>query len=259
MRHLQFLFLIPLVALLAIGCADPRTPPLVVESPRYTETLVLWENTVSGGTEQTANFQVDRDLESATLTVAGYIVPDDDIDWYEALINDSLPATTDQITVYLVRLDELGAPETWTHEDSIIGMAYRDSLSTAAAETTAMGVRRDSLVLLVDNRFTLSLWLDSDTIAWYPQAVYLDEQATILSGQHFYSSPTDSASGTKGRWFQLRMRQWNAADPSNVGQMIELNWLSRLTPGAHAIRVRVTGSGSEITGTIVLVYSEGEL
>jgi len=258
MKLPQFVFVICLAALFAAGCADPRTPPPTVSTPAYTQTIVLWENVVSGGTPQSATFEVGTLLESAMLTVAGFITPDDDILWYEALIGDSFPATTNRITGYLVGLDTLGPDSTWSHEDSLVGMAIRDSLNQAVAETTAMGDRRDSLIIVVDDRFVLSLWLDADTTERYPDAVFLDEAATLISGQHFYSSPTDPSSGMKGRSFQLRMRQWNAADPANVGRYIELNWLSRLTPGTHTLRGKLTGSGSKITGTIVLVR-EGEL
>ncbi|MFH1010976.1 MAG: hypothetical protein V1784_07060 [bacterium] len=258
MKLPQFVFVICLAALFVAGCADPRTVPPTVSEPAYTETITLWERVVSGGAPQSATFRVDSLLESARLTLAGFIVPDDDIAWFETLINDSFPAKANQITGYLVGLDTLGPDSTWSHEDSLIGVALRDSLSQAVIETTAMGERRDSLIVVVDNRFVFSLWLDVDTTARYPEAVFLDEEATVVSGQSFYASPTDS-SGMKGRSFQLRMRQWNAADPANVGRYIELNWLSRLTPGSHTLRAKLTESGSKITGTIVLVYSEGEL
>lgn len=63
---------------------------------------------------------------------------------------------------------------------------------------------------------------------------------------------------TKGRSFLLDLRQWDAADPANVGESIQLNWFADLkAAGPHTIWARVTGDGSRIEGTIVLVY-EGE-
>ncbi len=257
MKVLELLLFMCLVALLVAGCADPRTPPPASSEQANTETIILWEDALSGVQALSATFQVGDLLESASMTIAGFIHPDSTIDSMEAIMNIWLPATADRITSYLVVLDMLGADSTWTHEDSLIGIPTRDSLSQAIAETTAMGNSRDSLIIVADNRFVLSLWLDDlayDSLAKYPEAVYLND--TTLSGQHFYASPTDSASGMKGRSFQLRMRQWNAADPANEGRYIELNWLARLTPGEHALRARVTQEGSKITGTIVLVYGE---
>lgn len=263
MKVLEPLLLMCLMALLVAGCADPRTPPPASSETGYTRTIILWEDAVSGEQALNAAFQVDSDLESAILTVAGFIHPDSSIDSMEALVNIWLPATANKITAYLVGLDTLGQPDSsWTYEDTLFWQALQDSLNWALAETTAMGDCRDSLIVAADDRFVLSVWLDEDSLAKYPEAVYLDD--TTVSGQHFYASPSDTDSVsvpgtyimTKGRSFQLRMRQWNAADPSNVGRYIELNWLSRLTPGEHALRSRLTQEGSKITGTIVLVYGE---
>ena len=266
MKVLEPLLLMCLMALLVAGCADPRTPPTASSESAYTRTIILWEDAVSGEQALSATFRVDSVvLESSILTLWGFIHPDSSIDSMEALVNIWLPAKANKITGYLVVMDGLGADSTWSHEDSLVGIATRDSLNQAIAETTAMGDLRDSLIVVVDNRFVLSVWLDEtayDSLAKYPEAVYLDD--TTLSGQHFYASPSDTDSVsvpgtyimTKGRSFQLRMRQWNAADSSNVGRYIELNWLSRLTPGEHTLRSRLTQEGSKITGTIVLVYGE---
>ncbi|MBU1937815.1 hypothetical protein KKG05_10495 [bacterium] len=261
MKTIHLIFLILLIAVLVSGCADPRTPPPVASEPTYTETVLLWDDIASGNTPQSATFTVERELVSARLTVAGYITPDDDILWIEAIKNDSIPEKVDIITGYLVELDGLGPDTLWSHEDSIIGLAYRDSLQWETDDTTAMGDRRDSLTLIVDNRFTLALWLDepaADTTAKYPEAIYIDDAGT-LSGQHFYISPTDSASGHKARSFQMLLRQWSAADLSNVGRPIEINWLRNLSVGNHTVRVKLTGVDSRIIGTIVLVYRESEI
>jgi hypothetical protein len=257
MKAFQLSLVIILVALLVIGCADPREAPIAPGNPAYTETVMLWDDVVSGGTAQSATFVVDSTLASATVTVAGFITPDDDILHIEAIRDDSIPTWADEMTNYLVALDGLGPDTSWTHEDSLVGMAYRDSLQSAVAETTAMGARRDSLILLVDDRFVLSIWSDVDATERYPSAIYLDDQADTLSGQQFWATPTDTVSGMKGRSFQLNLREWSAADPANVGRPIVINWLSRLTEGSHTITVRLMGSGSRITGTIMLVYEEG--
>ncbi len=265
MKTIHLIFLILLTAVLVSGCADPRTPPPVTPEPTYTETLLLWDDIESGDVPQSATFTVKRELVSARLTVAGYITPDDDILWMEAVINDSIPPIADEITGYHIAIEDLGPEEDWTIEDSITAAALQDSIQWATDDTTAMGVRRDSLTLVVDDRFTLALWLDepaADTTAKYPEAIYTDEAGT-LSGQHFYLSPTDSASWKKARSFQMLLRQWTAADPANVGRPIEVNWLAELSsgeqPSDHTVRVKLTGIDSRIIGTIVLVYRESEI
>ena len=294
MKTIHLIFLILLTAVLVSGCADPRTPPPVTPEPTYTKTVLLWDDIESGDVPQSATFTVERELVSARLTVAGYISPDDDILWRETVINDSIPPIADEITGYLIAiegvegeienvliaLDTLGEPDSsWTNEDSLYWLALQDSLmddsvhwwelqdnlNWATDDTTSMGVRRDSLTLVVDDRFTLALWLDepaADTTAKYPEAIYTDEVGT-LNGQHFYFSPTDSASGKKARSFQMLLRQWTAADPANVGRPIEVNWLAELSsgeqPSDHTVRVKLTGIDSRIIGTIVLVYRESEI
>ena len=265
MKTIHLIFLILLTAVLVSGCADPRTPPPVTPEPTYTETLLLWDDIESEDVPQSATFTVKRELVSARLTVAGYISPDDDIFWREAIINDSIPPKADIITGFLIQLDALGPDTLWSHDDSLLGLALQDSMQWEVDDTTAMGVRRDSIMLVVDDRFTLALWLDApaaDTTAKYPEAIYTDEVGT-LSGQHFYLSPTDSTSAKKARSFQMLLRQWTAADPANVGRPIEVNWLAELSsgdpPSEHTIRVKLTGTDSRIIGTIVLVYRESEL
>ncbi len=257
MKSLQLSLVIVLVALLAIGCADPRQAPIAPGQFAYTKTVILWDDVVSGGTAQSATFVVDSTLAAATVTVAGFITPDDDILHIEAIQNDSIPAEADTITYFLVRLDSLGPDSTWSPDTTILGLALRDSLQWTIDDTTEMGMRRDSLILLVDDRYVLSIWSDVDATERYPSAVYLDDQADTLSGQRFWAAATDTVTEMKGRSFQLNLREWNAADPANVGRPIVINWLSRLTEGSHTITVRLMGSGSRITGTIMLVYEEG--
>jgi hypothetical protein len=281
MKSLQLSLVIVLAALLFIGCADPRQAPVAPGTPAYTKTVILWDDVVSAGTAQSASFVIDGTLSAATVTVAGFITPDNDIVHIEAIQEDSIPSKADQITGYLIGQEELSAeitdflaaldtldPNTEDSvlialyqdsldQDSVSWFAFGDSIAWAIADTTAMGERRDSLVLLVDDRFVLSVWSDVDAIERYPSAVYLDDQADTLSGQRFWAAATDTVTGMKGRSFQLNLREWSAADPANVGRPIVINWLSHLTAGEHSISVRLTGSGSRITGTIMLVYEEG--
>jgi hypothetical protein len=259
MKSLQLSLVIVFAVVLVMGCADPRQAPIAPGTPAYTRTVVLWEDVASGGTPRSATFVIDRELAAATVTVAGFIMPDSDILHIEAIQNDSIPAKMDTITYFLVRLDSLGPDSLWSPDTTILGLALRDSLQWNIDDTTEMGVRRDSLILLVDDRYVLSVWADVDTTERYPEAIYLDEAGDTLSGQHFYASPSDTVTGMKGRSFQLDLRAWSAADIANEGRPIEINWLSRLIPGEHTISVRMTGSGSRITGTIMLVIGEGEI
>jgi len=71
MKVLELLLFMCLAALLVAGCADPRTPPPASSEPANTQTIILWEDAVSGGLTLNATFQVGDLLESASLTIAG--------------------------------------------------------------------------------------------------------------------------------------------------------------------------------------------
>lgn len=268
MKSIQLFLVVVFIALLVAGCADPRTSPPIMSEPAYTETKTLWDDIVSGGEARGATFAIDRDILSAKLTIAGFITPDSSILWYEALLNDSIPTKEDEIEYFDGTLAKLGPDSLWSPEDSAIGVPLQDSLRWATDARAAMGERLYSLIVIIDNRFVLSIWFDEDAVdstALYPDAVYTHPDT--LAGQHFYSSPSDtdsvSVSGsyiiTKGRSFQLDLGGFEVADPDPIGFAVEINWLLRLTPGSHTIRARMKGDGSKITGTIVLVYSEGEI
>jgi hypothetical protein len=98
------------------GCADPRTPPTQQRDPGYTETIVLWQDMASSGTQIAAPFTVASTLapinqpgvdHPARLTVVAYIAPDADILRFEALVNDSLTAVARTITGFQTVLDAI--------------------------------------------------------------------------------------------------------------------------------------------------------
>ena len=277
------------------GCADPRTEPLRSPDPGYSETLTLWQDASSNGQMISTTFSVARELAPivnpiedtpARLTLWAYIAPDGDIVWMEAIINDSIPPRRDQIIEYLIQVDQLVR-----HLDSLI---YFDSLCTAnpdtcdsttyddeiaateadtaalnalvagvVADTTALGARRDSLAAVVDNRFALTLWLDNDTTAAYPEAVFVNSEL-MLGGQEIYLADTDTTSGYKARRFQVDLNSFESADANHLGLTLEVNWTTCfpgstrpcLSPGDHTLHARLTGADTRITATLVLVYGD---
>ncbi len=137
----------------------------------------------------------------------------------------------------------------------------QDSLDIAVADTTALGDRRDSLGLVLDDRYTLAMWLDSDTTTVYPLGRILEDGRHAAQG--IYLAETNSVTGLKGRGFQLDLASFEAADLSRPGRPIEINWTVCFGPGrpclsegTHTLRALATGSESYITAAVILVYAE---
>ena len=289
------------LALLAIGliilsCSDPRTAPATAPEPAHTETISLWQSAVSNGQVIDASFNVKAELADiqqpgvdtpARLTIAAYIQPDNDINWYERIVNDSIPAWDDQFIRYLIAIEGYQGiidsvagvralcdtvPENCPDDTSGLIPAeqaalasraiYDDSVATGQADTTRLGATRDSLGVVVDNRFTLALWMDGDTTTAYPEG--LIDSVGRIGGQQLYLAATNGTTGMKGRGFQLDMAQFEAADLRNPGRPIEVNWTTCfigstrpcLSVGTHTLHARATGAVTQITAAIVLVYAE---
>ncbi len=282
-------------AVLLFSCADPRTPAALAPELSHTETIVLWEQAVSNNATISADFTVRAPLadinqpgldEPARLTVAAYIVPDADVYWYESIVGDSIPAWTNAFIRYLVAIERYQGvldsvagvralcdtvpascpPDTsgLIPAEQSAGLAlapYQDSLAVGVADTTRLGATRDSLGIVLDNRFVLALWMDGDTTTVYPDALL--DGAGRLSGQGFYLAATNSETNMKGRGFELDMAQFEAADLRNPGRPIEFNWTTCfigstrpcLSEGTHTLHARATGV-SRITAAVVLVYAE---
>lgn len=289
-------FLCVVMVIGAVSCSDPRTAPVTAPSPTHTESITLWENAVSNGNVISANFEVRTELAEigrpgvdapARLTIAAYFEPDSDIDWYESIVADSLPAWDDSFIRYLVSIETQQGiidsvngvralcdtvPDQCPADTSglipaenaalAIQEVYQDSVDAAVADTIRLGQVRDSLGSVVDDRYTLSMWMDNDTTTAYPEAL-IDEQGR-LSGQEFYLALTNSGSGLKGRSFQLDMAQFDAADLRNPGRPIEFNWTTCfigstrpcMSIGQHTLHARATGAVSRITAAVVFVYAE---
>lgn len=298
-RRLDVIGLLSLTLLfmLMIGsCADERTEPPTAPDPGYTQTIVLAQDAVSSGQEVTLTFTVDSELAPVTLPgvdqparlfLTAFIRPDNDILWREAIIDDSIPAWEDPVLIYQIAIEEsetivdnLNAlidsceadPE--CPPDSLTGLqaaladeeatlaAWQDSLAAANADTTRLGLVRDSLSVVVDDRFRLALKFDDDPLLAYPAAVFTNEDYE-LSGQEIYLAATGN-NELKGKTFTLDLAQFDAADMNNIGRPIELNWTTCfsgvdrpcLAPGNHSFTVSLTGSETYISAVLVLVYAE---
>ncbi|RPH96615.1 hypothetical protein EHM69_00830 [candidate division KSB1 bacterium] len=282
------------------GCADPRNEPTAPVSPGHTETIVLWNNVVSGGQRISSSFHVTQPLAPinnigvdtpARLTLVAYIQPDADILRRDTVMLAILPRLSDtlvakQVVFFALRasLDSmayidsicrttpncgydtngLGAAMAQTSADIILFGGIVDSI---LADTTRLGLERDSLALVLDDRYTLALWMDNDTTMFYPEAVFRDT-TRHLGGQSIFDALTgDTASamsGWKGRRFSLPLDRFQAADPNNIGLNLEVNWTvcfpgsprPCMAEGTHSFHALLTGPDSRITATLVLVYAE---
>jgi len=280
------------------GCADPRSKPLAPASPGYTETIVLWNGAVSDSEKISAPFTVDQPLapirqlgvdHPARLTLVAFISPDSSIQRRETITGDSLPKLTDSLTLYQATvfarefsLDSALLVDELVHQDSTccdttgLGalieqlqadlIVWTDKWTAAMTDTTRLGLERDSLGHLLDDRYRLAIWMDDDTTTRYPQAAF--DTLGFLGGQAIYAAATGDSTtalpGMKGRGFALNLDKFSAADPVNPRRSLEVNWtqcftglsLPCMSPGAHTLHVLVTGPGSRVTGTLVLVYEE---
>jgi len=277
------------------GCADPRTEPAPTRSPGYTETIVLFEGVVSAGQQISVAFSVDQDLAPivhpgqdtpARLRIAGFIRSDDpQIVRRELIVGDLLPELSDSIVGFLVtaadlelQLDVIDSclahPETCdttgkaaARAEALDSLQVVDSLRQVAIDdTTTLGIERDSLALVLDDRYALAIWLDEDTTTYYPEGEYVD--ATTVGGQGIYLASTGDSTATypgmKGRGFDLPLDRFQAADLNSPGETREVNWTTCfpgstrpcLSTGSHTFLARLTGTESRITATLVLVYAE---
>ncbi len=291
-----YLLAFGIVSFGVMSCSDPRTAPVLAPDPAHTESITLWENAVSNGQPVSASFEVRAPLAAigipgvdtpARMTIAAFIEPDSDILWYESVVDDSLPAWDQTFIRLLVAievqngvLDSVNGiralcdtiPEDCPADTSGLIAAeqtalqlratYQDSVEAAVIDTTRLGAVRDSLGRVVDDRFTLSLWMDADTTTAYPEAL-LDSMGRLF-GQQIYLAMTDSATGLKGRSFSLDMARFEGADLRKPDRPIEFNWATCfigstrpcLSEGTHTLHARATGAVSKITAAVVLVYAE---
>lgn len=290
------LLLLACAALIVASCADPRTPPPSAPVESNTETITLWHDAQSNGNVLTASFDLDRAIanyvtpdgfvQPARLSISAFIRPDNDIAWFEAIVNDTFSIWEDILIRYAIGFEEQkgvlediaalralcdSLPETcpddtsgWIpaeHVADSLKAIYQDSIDVAVADTTALGGRRDSLGLVLDDRFTLTIWLDDDPSAGYPLATRLEDGR--IAGQGIYLAETNFTSGLKGRGFDLNLADFYVADLNKVDRATQVNWADCyregepcLAQGTHQLHARVTGAESYVTAALILVYAE---
>lgn len=167
-------------------------------------------------------------------------------------------------------------PADTAHVDSILASvgsgfaAINDTLSqfemqliAYQLDTARLGREQVYLNTLLDNRYVLSVALDSTSTFYVPNAVYTDA-AGHVSGQEIYSAALDTTAGFIARGFTLALDRLQAADITHLGHTFEVNWAvcfagsdrPCLSPGQHTLYVRVPGRSARVTGTIVLVYAQ---
>jgi hypothetical protein len=283
-------------SLTLLSCGDQRTEPPTAPDPGYTQTIVLAQDAVSNGQDVTMNFSVDSQLapilqpgvdQPARLFLTAYVRPDADIEWRELIISDSIPAWEDPVIHFQIEIeagqttiggltalidsceanpecpgDSLTVLQTALADAEAALTVFQDSLAFAYADTTRLGLARDSLGVVLDDRYRLALQFDYDPIVAYPNAVFVDEELS-LAGQNIYLATTDSTN-VKGKTFTLNLAQLNAADANNIGRPIELNWTTCfsgvdrpcLAPGTHTFTVSLTGVETWVSAVLVLVYAE---
>ncbi|MFN3821581.1 MAG: hypothetical protein ACK4OO_04545, partial [bacterium] len=115
---------------------------------------------------------------------------------------------------------------------------------------------------------------DSDTVFVYPRAIYLDATAVpnhlsvgerVLWGQGFFLAEPDP-SGWRGKTMVLNLTRFWVADetyyplnkpsrPSDPDRLPELEpkeWLARLTPGRHTLKIFFGSVGTQTRLTVNL-------
>ncbi|MDP8228387.1 MAG: hypothetical protein P9M15_02925 [Candidatus Electryoneaceae bacterium] len=268
------------VALWLVGCGDERTAPTEPVQPSYTATIPLFDRITAEGSDNSATFSLRDELSTGRLYMYGLLRPDD------ALLTFRLLGTEiDSIEEVILGLDgqilELELKSEKTHEDSV----RLDELHLGkAVEETEIFDREiciDSLDTRLDDRYKISVWMDTDTVEYYPQAVFLDSSVApylgadlAVWGQGFYLSEQD-ANGWCGMRMILDLSEllvadagWETDDPyippskpnrgSTLPELFPItDWLDRLTPDAsHTIHIRFGESGTEteLTASLYVVY-----
>jgi hypothetical protein len=308
------------------SCADPRNEPSTAPDPGYTQTIVLAENSVSNGQPVTMNFEVEDQIapivrpgldQPARLFVTASILPDADIEWREAIIADSIPVWSDLMVAYQVAIvtaesniedftiladscesnpedcspDSLAALQAAIAEAETSLVTNQNSLAFAIADTARLGLARDSLAVVLDDRYRLSIQFDDYAFVAFPNAVFIENSmeldslvldslglgSLLLAGQEIHLASSQDTTrlrdhlghvladtiSVKGKTFVLDLAQISAADSSNINRPIELNWTTCssaerpcLSVGSHSFVISVTGAETWVSAVLVLVYEE---
>ena len=271
------------------GCSDERTAPTKPHDPSYTQTILLMDSVAAMGNDLTANFTLrdniaQEDSDGGILFLYGYLLPDDDINLF-----DRYEVENDSIAEVILGFDgailEIELKPDKTHQDSLELDSLWNLKNGELAQIDLRNDARDSLDIILDNRYKLSVWLDDDAYEYYPNAAFLD--STVIPflgsdmtvwGQGFYFAPANER-GIRGMRMRINLSEWWVADagwetndpyipdalPARGGTMPELfpirNWLDRLTPNTtHTIHARfgAPGTRTALTASLYVVYETAQ-
>jgi hypothetical protein len=183
------------------ACTDDRQPPVAPEENSYNETKTLFSQVSVSGQDISRSFTLRDSIVNGRLYITCELMPDSDLANHDnyAMDIDTLSDTNADLDVLIINL-ELQA--ILTHEDSLLLVNLRTLKQTNLDSIAYFAALIDSLDTYLDDRFSVSVWLDSDTVEYYPQAIFLSSAAepylgaeTTVWGQGFFlmpPSPEDS-------------------------------------------------------------------
>jgi len=265
------------VTLLFSACEDERELPVTPPTESYTETITLLDTLTANGQDMWATFDVLEEVEDGFITVACFLKPDAALTEFET-VQAEIDALEDEIEAIGIEIINIQLLDTLTAADSSRLDSLRATETAKQAEVLVMEVKLDSLDTWLDDRFKLSLWMDADTVEFYPRAVFLNSSShgangepmdylgdqSVVWGQGFYLSlyavppwETDTTSYWRGMSVRLDIEEfwvgdggWDiggkyihsakpARDASYTNQYPIRNVVTRLTPGpSHTLHFR---------------------
>ena len=277
------------VLLMLIACEDERVLPVTPPADSYTETITLLEDATANGQDLRGTFTLLDEVEDGFITVACFLQPDGALNYFDQIgeeIEDLNQENEDiDLEIINIELQEVLTPEDSLRLDSLRAVKAENEIEVGLSE-----VLQDSLDTWLDDRFKLSVWMNNDTVEYYPGAIFLDstslnadgvpmnylEDQSIVWGQGFYLAPFDSVSGWRGMTIRLDLDEFWVADGgwdlvegafhhhakperavSYTNQYPIREWLDRMTPaGSHTIHFRFGAAGlsTKVTASLYVVY-----
>lgn len=267
------------IMVLMWGCEDDRKAPTVPGVPTYSQTLTIINERPSNGDTLMVSFQLRDSVTSAYLYITGTLLPEAGLS-----LMDSLKEKVRVLDSIIVRLsarildlelipDTLRTPEQNRELDSLRGVR-----GAKEAEKAGHNARIDSLDTRLDDRFKVGIGLDNDGVFLHPRAIFLDSSAVpshlrsgerVVWGQGFFL-PDPDASGWRGKTMRLNLaRFWVAdetyhppakpsrpSDPDALPELYPQEWISRLNPGPHSLKIFFGSPGTQtrLTVSLYLVY-----
>ena len=284
--------LLPICFLAAIllfsACEDQRELPVTPPAESYTETITLLDTLTANGQDMPAVFDLLAEVEDGFITIACFLKPDTALTEFEN-VQDEIAALEDEIEAIDIEIINIELKDTLTVADSLLLVSLHTRQTDAAAAIIVDEVKLDSLDTWLDDRFKLSLWMDADTVEFYPRAVFLDSSSlgedslamkylddqVVVWGQGFYLAPFDSVSKWRGKTMRLDVKEFWVADggwdiggkyihdakparsTSYTDQYPIRNVITRLTPGpSHTLHFRFGNENvtAKVTASLYVVY-----